>query len=306
MAAMSRASRWLVEESEDIPAVSSAAAEIAADCTEEIGAHCNPLASPLLPPTCRGLLEAAFHARTDELKRLLDDPDVNPNDTDQNGNTALIFAAANGRTLEVMLLLRDERVDVNVANGDGCMALMYALSEKCRAATILLLETCRRSCAYHSALSSSSSSLSSPPLGIDLSAEAASDPPTTTRGSRRAGSLDTNLGDAAGATALHRAAAVGDTEAMTILLEADLEPRLNLNAVTKRGRTPLMMAAEHGHEAMVLLLLAVSVVHPLSRASGVAPELWRHQVKDSLKSVVLVVVQNTFFLCLSQVLFWCL
>ena len=271
MAAMSRASRWLREESEDIPAVSSAAAEIAADCTEKIGAHCNPLASPLLPPTCKGLLEAAFHARTDELKKLLDDPDVNPNDTDQYGNSALIFAAANGRTLEVMLLLRDERVDVNVANVDGCTALMYALSEKCRAATILLLETCRRSRAYHSVLPPSSS----PSLGIDLGAEAARDPPMATRGSSRAGSLDANLSDAAGATALHRAAAVGDTKAMAILLEADLEPRLNLNAVTKRGRTPLMMAAEHGHEDMVLLLLAVSVVHPLSLASGakVAPEL---------------------------------
>ena len=56
----------------------------------------------------------------------------------------------------------------------------------------------------------------------------------------------------AGNTPLHNAAYKGDVAEITALLE---KPDVKIDAVEKRGLTPLMLAAGHGHADAVKLLL---------------------------------------------------
>ena len=54
------------------------------------------------------------------------DKSVNLNQSDNNGNTALMLAAYYGHTKVVELLLSDKRVNVNQSDNNGTTALMLA------------------------------------------------------------------------------------------------------------------------------------------------------------------------------------
>ena len=76
------------------------------------------------------LMLASFYGWTDEVKKLLADPEIDVNMRHSTGVTALMDACSNGNTEVVDQLLQHPEIDVNAQNREGFTALMYAASNK--------------------------------------------------------------------------------------------------------------------------------------------------------------------------------
>ena len=70
---------------------------------------------------------------------LLADERLDPNITNQDGDTALILAADEGQGSVVTLLLADDRVDPTITNQKGSTALIFAACEGHDSAVVVLL-----------------------------------------------------------------------------------------------------------------------------------------------------------------------
>ncbi len=73
--------------------------------------------------------------------------------------------------------------------------------------------------------------------------------------------------DCSGNTRLHKASYNGDTKAVKLLLEL----KVNVNAVTRCNRTPLLLAAKKGHVEIVRMLLAVKANMNICDQQGFTP-----------------------------------
>lgn len=185
--------------------------------------------------------------RTDDTKALqqLLEKGQSPNVTGSQKMTPLHDAALIGSPGALKLLL-EHGAQVESTNSAGATAVMYAVSspEKTR----LLLD--------HGADAKVLAG-SPPPFGGETSA--------LMRAAVRPGNIATvrmlldsgaaaNLSDSQGTTALHRAAAVGDTEIMTLLISKGAD--VNAPAKANAAITPLMAAVMSRKPAAVRLLIA--------------------------------------------------
>eukprot|EP00160_Parvularia_atlantis_P020404 Unigene844_Nuclearia_a/m.2718 Unigene844_Nuclearia_a/g.2718 ORF Unigene844_Nuclearia_a/g.2718 Unigene844_Nuclearia_a/m.2718 type:complete len:239 (+) Unigene844_Nuclearia_a:37-753(+) len=90
-----------------------------------------------------------------------------------------------------------------------------------------------------------------------------------------AGTVDVNLADEKGYTALHNAATVGDETSVHFLLTHGA----NADAQTRSGYTALMFACIYGHRIIVQMLLdAGANIHIKRRTGGGARELAAHPI----------------------------
>ena len=76
------------------------------------------------------LISACRDGKTDEVERLLQNPDIDINAFDKDGNTALMLASIYGRTSEVEQLLQNPNINVNLRDACGCTALMCACANE--------------------------------------------------------------------------------------------------------------------------------------------------------------------------------
>ena len=91
------------------------------------------------------LMWAAKERHASVVMVLLADDRVDPNMANQNGYTALMRAAVKGHASVVTLLLADERVDPNMTRRKGFTALMLAARRgHAPVVTLLLANACRR------------------------------------------------------------------------------------------------------------------------------------------------------------------
>jgi ankyrin repeat protein len=73
------------------------------------------------------LIHASFNNDVDVVRKLLTKPNININETDNWGNTALMSACNKGHIDVVNLLLDNRQTDVNLTNHKGFNALISAL-----------------------------------------------------------------------------------------------------------------------------------------------------------------------------------
>ena len=85
------------------------------------------------------LIPAAKHGLTSDFEGLLRRKDVNIEEVDDEGRTALMWASNGGHT-DVMKMILNARADVEVRNDAGATALMVAVSRGQLAAVRMLLE----------------------------------------------------------------------------------------------------------------------------------------------------------------------
>ena len=74
------------------------------------------------------LIDAIYKSDIETVKSLLDDPSIDVNTKDTNGNSALYFAVTEGDIEIVQALLNHKDIDVNASNNDGWTALYSAVS----------------------------------------------------------------------------------------------------------------------------------------------------------------------------------
>ena len=72
------------------------------------------------------LFSAAYNGRTEAVKALISQPNIDVNAQNEDGITALILAAFHGHTEVVKALISQPNIDVNAQDKDGDTALMLA------------------------------------------------------------------------------------------------------------------------------------------------------------------------------------
>ena len=179
------------------------------------------------------------HAEMVEL--LLDQPKVDINFKDQQGQTAVFKAAYQGREEVVSLLLQQKDIDVNAASNDGFTPLLQAIFGDYNKIIRLFLAR--------------------PELDVNASDTTHNQTPLWMAASGDKGILeellkrkdiDVNLPGHYGETPLGRAARQSFDEAITLLLDA----KADVNASDQSDETPLMHASGEGNLAGVDMLVA--------------------------------------------------
>lgn len=186
--------------------------------------------------------------------RLLRHPRVNPAVTDAKGNNALHYAALQGDVAAIQSILSKkvegcDGIDTSATNNTGMTALMLAVSNNKDDATLALLGLQDKSPKTRDKDGSTMLMLAACD-GKDALVQAYLNHP-------HIDDQDVNARDQTGISALHLAAGNGHTSTVKILLASK---RIamgadGINAITNRGSSPLMAAAQGGSVEMVKLLL---------------------------------------------------
>ncbi|MCH9755950.1 MAG: ankyrin repeat domain-containing protein [Gammaproteobacteria bacterium] len=185
---------------------------------------------------------------SDTVEKLLRDERVDPNLANIDGRTALMFASHQGHSDTVEKLLRDERVDPNLANVDGRTALMFASHEGHSEAVKKLLK--HKKCNPNQTSNNSFTAL------MFASQEGHSDAVEKLLHDERINPDQTNNG---GYTALMFASHQGHSEAVEKLLH---DERINPDQTSNGGLTALMLASQEGHSEAVKKLLKHKKCNP--------------------------------------------
>lgn len=178
----------------------------------------------------------------DILKALLERDDVEVNDRDINGKTALIWAVQRGRKDIVSALVNDSRTDVNAADQHGATPLMYASASGKLDIIELLLQ--RQDICVNATEAAGKTALM---IAIrncreDVACRLLADPRT-----------DPCRGDAQQKSALIW---VASTDKMLKVVKDLLkDPEIDVNAADPEKRTALMWAARYGNGDVVRELL---------------------------------------------------
>jgi len=169
-------------------------------------------------------------------------------------NTALMYAAISGDIAAIKELLKlGARSDL--VDGENRTSLMLALKHQHQEASMELLQHTVSACTPATPAADLGSSLLSI-LGLDLEAEA------DTENARCASGVD--WADSSQRTALMYASEAGMTSAVKEMLQYDALVELK----DGDGKTSLMLALEHGHEAVAELLLSPSL-KPAEQAASI-------------------------------------
>ncbi|KAH6908127.1 ankyrin repeat-containing domain protein [Coprinopsis sp. MPI-PUGE-AT-0042] len=189
------------------------------------------------------LMAFAWAGIASAIPRVLKQPGVDVNATEDEGYTALAFAAKQGHDSVVRILVEVPGRDINTRNYRGWTPLMMA-SRRGHVDAIRTL------------LAQSDVEVDS--VGVEqwtavMLAANEGYGGVLKAFSEYPGSVDVNWRGEDGETALMLAASEGHEEVVKHLLEFD---SIDVNATAKDGTTALMLAAYMGHEAVVGLLLA--------------------------------------------------
>jgi ankyrin repeat protein len=185
--------------------------------------------------------ELKQHSTTEYLLRVGADPRM----ADADGWTPLMFASYSGHSTGVNLLLQTDSATLRDRSRNGDTALSLASINGHKAVVELLLQYVEgsavdmpnmmgRTSLMHAALSSG-----------DV---------VTVLLDKAKAFIDVCRQDIDGKTAMHHAAAEGNVEAMLTLIAAS--PTAACNISDRWGRTPLWLACEKGHQAVVDALLS--------------------------------------------------
>ncbi|KAH6908137.1 ankyrin repeat-containing domain protein [Coprinopsis sp. MPI-PUGE-AT-0042] len=208
------------------------------------------LLKPDEPLTRRGpfmhtaLMAFAWAGIASAIPRVLKQPGVDVNATEDEGYTALAFAAKQGHDSVVRILVEVHGRDINTRNYRGWTPLMMASRRGHVDAVRTLL---------------AQSDVEVDSVGVEqwtavMIAANEGYGGVVKAFSEYPGSVDVNWRGEDGETALMLAASEGHEEVVKHLLEFD---SIDVNATAKDGTTALMLAAYMGQEAVVRLLLAV-------------------------------------------------
>jgi hypothetical protein len=214
------------------------------------------------------LIIAAHSRQFEVVSYLLTIPSIAPNATNRAGATALILAARAGWNDLARLLIGDARVNVNVAAEDGNTALLWAIRRGslalCRAIlkrpdVDLTMRTQNGGTLLHAAVKS-------PQMFAALMAR---------------GVIDINAVDAAGETALHKAAWVGGTEVVSMLLANGA----NVDIALERSGTALHFAIAQKQEEIAKKLIEVPEMN-VNWRSTCCPSPINLAIAGNLRAVV--------------------
>jgi ankyrin repeat protein len=177
------------------------------------------------------------------VKKFLSSSEVRPDIEDADGWTPLFWAVDSGWDAIVAVLLNNDRVDANHKDRFGQTALSIAARMGDEDVTKALLskkgtEVDIPDATGWTPLIQAAKNGSEAVLGLLLENGGAN--------------IDPNHQDTAGQTALHWAAAMGNTKAVRTLAS---HPLINVNLTDMVGRSPMCRAAARGHVAVVAVLL---------------------------------------------------
>jgi ankyrin repeat protein len=196
------------------------------------------------------------------LKRLMEDPTIDIDSKDFNGQTPLWWAALNGRDGVIKLLLESGKVDINSRNNGGTTPLWHAADRGREGAVKLLLENDK--------------------VDINLTDYKGRPPlwPPCTKGhigvvelllEKGVDDIDLASDVEHDGTALTAAAWIGHKAVVKLLLE---KGGANVNAPSGCGTTALMWATEHGNDAIVTLLLEKGADIDVRNRRGETALMW--------------------------------
>jgi ankyrin repeat protein len=187
------------------------------------------------------LITAVKNGSPEIVKALLNNPEIQVNNTNKNKNTALIFAAQKGYTEIVEELLKHPEIQVNNTNIDGDTALMWAAQTGYTEIVRLLLNfpginVNRENNKTDNALIFAANKGYTEIVRLLLAHP----------------EININHRTKYGGTAIMWAAINGNTKMVRLLLA---RPEIQVNHAERRGMTSLMWAANKGYIEIVKLLL---------------------------------------------------
>ncbi|OAL19817.1 hypothetical protein AYO22_09344 [Fonsecaea multimorphosa] len=191
------------------------------------------------------LIDAAKSGDVVLLEGFLNDPGVDVNGSDTNGQSALSYAAENGHEEIVKILLGTGDVEVDSKDDAGITPLSYAAENGHEEIVKMLLDTGRV------AVSSRCNDGKTP---LHLAAKSGNE--ATVKLLLASGQADANLQDHNGKTPLHIAAGEGHQAVVKLLLASG---KVDANCQDKKGETPLYEAAWENSNTVVKLLLEAGV-----------------------------------------------
>jgi len=209
-------------------------------------------------------------ARTGDQKTFLNilndhSTNIDPNHTDEEDNTALIWAASTGQAAIVNILLADDRTDPNLADEDGETALIIAARNGYRDIISDLLADDRIDPNHADDFSNTALILAACWGRGDIIRALL----TNTR-------IEPNLADEDGDTALIWVARLGHGDILRVLLA---DERVNPNRANELGNTALILAAQDGDSVIVSALLADQRVNPnLANNMGETALIWAAEI----------------------------
>jgi len=196
------------------------------------------------------LITATVKGRKDCVELLLTVPNIQVNIRNQYNTTALMLAAREGEIEILNLLLASPGVELNLTNEDGKCALFRACEgDEKREGRIKCVERLLELDEIDLNIQNNDG------FSCLMTAMNTNNPEIVSillKDHKRRSSLNINLVDAEGDSALHIAGYNGDLQSLKLLLE---QPDINVNILNNDGQTPLIGCAERGNLECVRALL---------------------------------------------------
>lgn len=195
---------------------------------------------------------AAKNGWEDQVEIQLRTDELNPNEPDEDGRTALWWAAWGDRSSHskvAALLLANDKVNINARDDEGRTPIHVAALKGHEEVTKLLL--------VEAALDVNCQDFNeATPRATPLHLAVGYEHKDVVKLLLLCPSIDVNIQDTGGHTPLHVAAIKGFEE-ITLLLLATKD--INIDPPRNDNRTPLCLTSENGHTKVVLALLAAGV-----------------------------------------------